>query len=108
MPPVDVNGSKLAELIGSNEIVVVDFWKTGCVPCMQQARILHTVAEKYPKLPIVKLNIAEHPEAAATFGLMSVPVILVYSKQKETWRKVGLTPMFDIQDAIDAVLDVAQ
>ena len=55
-----------AEVIKSDQAVLVDYWAEWCGPCKMIAPILDEIAGEYAgKLKIAKLNIDDNPDQAA-------------------------------------------
>lgn len=58
--------------------VVIDFYAEWCKPCKALAAIFPEIEEKFPNFTYVKVDIDEVEEAAAAFGIASIPHIDVY------------------------------
>ena len=56
--------------------IVVDFWADWCQPCRLLAPILEKLAIEYDgAFLLVKANTEQLPEAAAQFGVQSIPAV---------------------------------
>jgi thioredoxin 1 len=77
-------------VVGSDTVVVVDFWAEWCGPCKMIAPVLEEIASQHPeKLRIVKLNVDDNPETARRFDVMSIPTLLVFKDGEPAKRLVG-------------------
>jgi len=73
--------------------VLVDFWATWCQPCLMLAPILEKLAEEYAdRLVMVKVDIDQEPQLAATFGIHSVPTVVLFSRGSMATQFSGVLP----------------
>jgi thioredoxin 1 len=51
---------------------------------------------------VLKLNVDDAPHAAQSYGVSSIPTLMVFKNGEVVDRFVGLQPKARLQDAIDA------
>jgi thioredoxin 1 len=89
-------------VLDSDTPVLVDFWAEWCVPCHMVSPVVEEIGrDKGGALKVVKLNIDENPDATRTYGVMSIPSLILFKGGKEVARVVGARP----KDAILRDLD---
>ena len=57
--------------------VLVDFFATWCGPCKMLSPVLEEIAEKFPRIKVVKVDIDQFDDLTRAHGIMSVPTIEV-------------------------------
>ncbi|MGI9100206.1 MAG: thioredoxin [Solirubrobacteraceae bacterium] len=75
-----------AEVIESETPILVDFWAAWCAPCRAIAPLLEEIAAEREDVRIVKLNVDENQETAATYGILSIPTLILFSNGAEAKR----------------------
>jgi thioredoxin 1 len=91
------------EVLKAKEPVVVDFWAEWCPPCRAIAPTLEEIAhEMNGKVKIVKLNVDENPATAAKYGIMSIPVLMLFKNGELTSRQIGAAPKSKLEQWITA------
>jgi len=69
--------------------VLVDFFATWCGPCKMLSPVLEEIAEKFPRIKVVKVDIDQFDDLTRAHGIMSVPTIEVYRNSTLVKKEVG-------------------
>lgn len=88
-----------AEVLKSQQPVLVDFWAEWCGPCRALAPKLEEVAsEMKDKVRIVKVNVDENEETPRRYGVRGIPALLLFKGGQEVGQLVGNHPKDAIVD----------
>jgi thioredoxin 1 len=78
--------------------VLVDFWAEWCGPCHAVSPVLERIAnEREGQLKLVKINIDENQDLAARFGVMSIPMMILFKDGEPAAATVGARPKGDLE-----------
>src|SRR5215210_1158037 len=90
----DVNDTEFqASVLESETPVLVDFWAEWCVPCHMVSPVVEEIGqEKGQDLKVAKLNIDDNPDATRTYGVMSIPSLILFKAGVEVVRVTGARP----------------
>ena len=103
---VDVNQDQFVDEVverSKTTPVIVDFWAPWCAPCKALAPTLEEISvEQKDKVKIVKINVDDHTENAAKFGIRSIPTLLIFNKGELKNQIVGALPKNEIEKLIMA------
>ena len=85
--------------------VLVDFWASWCKPCLAVAPIIEELANEYDnKVNFLKMDIDHSPKTPASFGIMSIPTLLIFKNGKPVSHLVGLRRKEELKKNLDAAL----
>ena len=93
------------KVLKSDLPVLVDFWADWCMPCKMIAPIVEELAEEYDgKLDFAKLDVDSNPNTAMSFGVRSIPTLLIFKGGKPVDQIVGAVPKGVLKKKIDSAL----
>ena len=95
-------------LVSGNNIVAADFWAPWCPYCMRLKPIFESIANKYPEIRFVKINVDEQQELASRYGIRGIPVIKFFCKEKEVGEIVGYLPQVELEKKVSEIGNEAQ
>lgn len=86
-------------------VTLVDFYADWCGPCRMIAPIVEELSnEMQGQAKIAKLDIENAQKVTASFGVTSIPTIILFKDGKEIKRVVGLKGKDDLKDMITQAL----
>jgi dolichol-phosphate mannosyltransferase len=93
-----------AEVLESENPVLVDFWAPWCGPCRVVAPVLEEIASERPDLTIVKLNVDDNQVTAAQFDVLSIPTMILFKNGQAAKKIIGAYPKKKLEAEIEPVL----
>ena len=86
-------------------IYVIDFWATWCGPCRMVAPVVDELAKEYAgRVTFAKLDVDQNPKTASSYGVMSIPTLLIFKEGKPVSQLVGFRPKEELKRSLDEVL----
>ncbi len=96
------------EVLESSRPVLVDFWADWCAPGRAVAPVVDQVADQFEdQLTVGKVNVDEEPELAQSYGIRSIPALLVFRDGEVVDQLVGAVPFGQLSQSVERVLDAA-
>ena len=78
------------EVIKSETVVLVDFWAEWCRPCKMIAPAVENISNNFEgKLKVGKLDVDSNPVTSSTFGIRSIPTLLIFKNGSPVDQIVG-------------------
>ncbi len=105
--PVEVTEATFEQEVAESEKrVLVDFWAEWCGPCHAVAPVLDRIADERD-LKLVKVNIDQEQALAQRFGVMSIPMMVLFDKGEPQASAVGAMPKGMLERALGLADDDA-
>ena len=105
--PVVVTDETFREQVLKSDLpTLVDFWAIWCGPCKMVAPVVDEIArENEGKLRVAKLDVDENQGTAMTYGVMSIPTLILFKNGQPVERIVGYKPKDSLAKKIMPHLD---
>ena len=94
-----------AEVLNSDQPVLVDFWAEWCAPCRMLGPVIDELATEFEgKAKVGKVDIDSNRDAAVNYEIQSIPSVLVFKNGTVVNRFVGIASKEDLVAAIEAAM----
>ena len=100
MSVIKIDKNNFEEVKNGEKTVLLDFFATWCGPCMMMAPEIEAYSEETDKVKVCKLNVDDATDLALTYGVMSIPTVLLIDKGQEIKRFVGAKEKHQIAEFV--------
>ena len=84
----------------NDDVVLVDFYANWCGPCKMLSPVLEEL-ENSRGVKVVKVDVDKNEEVARTYGVMSIPTLIMFKNGELVDKKVGYIPIELLSDWIN-------
>ena len=85
---LEVTDEKVAEVLNTDKIVILDFWAEWCGPCRMYGPILEEFSNEFPDVVVGKVNVDKANAVAKQYGIRNIPTTIVF-RNGEVINKVS-------------------
>lgn len=93
------------EVIGSNQVTLVDLWAEWCGPCKMMNPVIEDLSAEYEGRAVIgKLNVDDNPEVPTQYNVRGIPTFLLFKNGELKDKIVGAQTKKYLQDKIESLL----
>ena len=96
MAVIKINKNNFDSVKDSEKTVLLDFYADWCGPCRMVSPLVDEIAEENPQYLVGKINVDDEAELAQTFGVASIPTLIVMKDGKGVNQSAGARPKAQI------------
>ena len=92
MATIELTNESFEKTVNDNPMVIIDFWAPWCGPCKGFAPVYEKASEAHPDVVFAKVNTDEQQELAGSFGIRSIPTLMVFREKVILFQQAGALP----------------
>jgi thioredoxin len=97
---VDLTKDNFEQTVNENPLVIIDFWAPWCGPCRGFAPVYEKASEAHADVVFAKVNTDEQQELAGSFGIRSIPTLVVFREKVILFQQAGALPGAALEQVI--------
>ena len=96
--PIVLTDSNFASEVAKYPVMLVDFWAPWCGPCRMVSPIIEQLSREYSgRVAFGKVNVDENQRIATSFGIQSIPTLMIFKGSKAVDVIIGAMPKAQIE-----------
>ena len=102
---IEITNANFEEkVINSEKPVLLDFWAEWCGPCRVIAPSIEAIANEREDIIVGKINVDVEGALALTFGIDSIPTLVIVKNGEVAGKLVGLNSKTFVNAFIDKTI----
>lgn len=103
--PIVLTDSNFSREVAKYPVMLVDFWAPWCGPCRMVSPIIEQLAKEYSgRVAFGKVNVDENQLIAGSFGIQSIPTMIIFKGGKTVDVMIGVLPKGQIETKLNQQL----
>jgi thioredoxin 1 len=99
--PVHIDSqAALNDVVGSNGVVMADFYADWCGPCQMLEPIVESLASE-TDAAVAKVDVDANQQLAAAFGVRGVPTLVLFANGEQVEEIVGMQSEDQLRSLIE-------
>ena len=100
-----INEKEFNELIANENLTIVDFSASWCMPCRMLKPILERVEKSFPEVVFANVDISEEEELSEKYKIFSVPTVVAFKNGEIVDKMIGLKNNSEIEEFVNICLE---
>ena len=97
-----------SEVLKAETPVLVDFYADWCGPYKMMAPVIKELADEFKgRAKVAKLDVDTNPKVAATYGIRSIPTLLIFEGGSPVAQAVGALPKASLKQSLEDAITKA-
>ncbi|MGI8769345.1 MAG: thioredoxin family protein [Propionibacteriaceae bacterium] len=106
MAIVDVTNETFEQTVGSDGIVLVDFWADWCQPCKRFGPIFDSASDKHSDILFAKMDTDANQQVSESVGIEGIPTLMAFRDGILLFRQAGALSGGQLEQLITQVEEI--
>jgi thioredoxin 1 len=100
MATVELTADNFDSTVSGDGLILVDFWAAWCPPCRMFGPVFEKASERHADAVFGKVDTEAEQELAATFGISSIPTLMIIRDGVILYAQPGALPEAALEELI--------